>query len=65
MIDVPGFFSLSAGHLLGPAALRHMRSGHLEQAMTNPEDPWRDGKRGIVRGMIWTAIILLVAWWFW
>lgn len=30
-----------------------------------PNDPWRDGKRGIKRGIIWTAIILLVAWWLW
>jgi hypothetical protein len=28
-------------------------------------DPWRDGKRGIVRGLIWTAIIVVVAWWLW
>ncbi len=28
-------------------------------------DPWSDGKRGIVRGVIWTAIILLVAWYLW
>jgi hypothetical protein len=28
-------------------------------------DPWRDGKRGFVRGAIWTAVILVVAWWLW
>jgi len=25
-------------------------------------DPWAEGKRGMKRGAIWTAIILAVAW---
>lgn len=25
-------------------------------------DPWGPGKRGILRGFVWTAIILAVAW---
>lgn len=28
-------------------------------------DPWREGKRGILRGFLWTSGILLVAWWLW
>lgn len=31
----------------------------------NQNDPWKPGKRGFVRGAIWTAAILVVAWWFW
>jgi len=26
-------------------------------------DPWKLGKRGFVRGVIWTAVIPLIAWW--
>lgn len=25
-------------------------------------DPWAEGKRGMIRGAVWTAIILAVAW---
>jgi hypothetical protein len=28
-------------------------------------DPWKPGKRGFVRGAIWTAFILAVALWLW
>lgn len=28
-------------------------------------DPWGPGKRGMLRGAIWTAAILAMAWWLW
>lgn len=28
-------------------------------------DPWQPGRRGFVRGAVWTLIILAVAWWLW
>lgn len=25
-------------------------------------DPWAEGKRGMIRGAVWTVVILAVAW---
>ena len=35
--------------------------------MTIPDhhDPWNPGKRGFRRGLMWTAVILLVVWVLW
>lgn len=34
-------------------------------SLDDQHDPWKPGMRGFVRGAIWTAVMLAVAWWLW